>query len=141
MERALADVVKRQATDHHGVSAGQSGGSTGRHDQIAQGLGRCGSHQGCGLLQVVQRPGPDQSTFVDHDEVVGEVLDLVEEVARHEHGASVGGVGAEQGAQRQDPLGVQAVAWLVEYEHRRVTELLDATGSDAVLLGRPDSIA
>ncbi len=50
------------------------------------------------------------------------MLDLPEQVARHQHRPATCGVGTEQVAQRSGALGIEPVARLVEDEHLRLTE-------------------
>ena len=52
---------------------------------------RCGSaNQGCGLSQFVKRAAGDQPALVDDDDIVGELFDLVEEMAGDEHRVAFG---------------------------------------------------
>ena len=57
----------------------------------------------------------------DEHHLVGDHLDLVQQVRGQQHGPATGGEGAEQAAHPVDAGGVQAVDRLVEDEHGRVT--------------------
>ena len=64
-------------------------------------------------------PLRDERAPPDHDELLRGQRHLVDQVARHEHGAALGGEVAEQVADPPDPFGVQPVDRLVEEEDRR----------------------
>ena len=86
----------------------------------AQGLGLRGPHPhaGRGLVgQVGQRGLGDEPSAGDDDDVVDGLGHFGQEVARHQHGAALVGVGTEELAQPVDALGVEAVGGLVEDEH------------------------
>ena len=57
----------------------------------------------------------------DHD-AVGDLLHLVELMARDQHGAALAGEVAEEAAQPADAVGIEPVGRLVEHEHLRVAE-------------------
>jgi hypothetical protein len=63
------------------------------------------------------RIGGEQPAATDDDEVVGEHGQLGDQVARHEHGATVVGERAQRSAQPADAVGVQAVGRFVEQQH------------------------
>jgi hypothetical protein len=52
---------------------------------------------------------------VDDHDLVRELGDLGQDVARDEHRAAAAGEGAQEGAQPADPLGVEPVGRLVEH--------------------------
>ena len=58
----------------------------------------------------------------DQDHLVGDLLDLVEQVAGEQHGAAAVGVRLEQAAHPADAGRVEAVGRLVEDQHGRVAE-------------------
>ena len=66
------------------------------------------------LLQSGQLASGDQTAVVDHHEVVGQVLDLVEQMAGDKDGVAGCGTFAQQVTQPADALGVEAVARFVE---------------------------
>ena len=98
------------------------GDGSRRPERGLQVSGGRGPHERLPLLEVGDRAPGDQSALVDHDDVVGQVLDLGQQVARHQHGAPPGGPGPEQLAQRPDALGIEAVPRLVEHQCRRVAQ-------------------
>ena len=66
--------------------------------------------------QLPLRPLGDDPPTADHDELVGDDLDLAEQVGREEHRAALVGEMAQQAAHPVDALGVEAVGRLVEDE-------------------------
>ena len=64
----------------------------------------------------------DDPAAADEDHLVGDQLDLVEQVAGEQHGAAAVGVPLEQAAHPPDAGRVEAVGGLVEDQHRRVAE-------------------
>ena len=64
----------------------------------------------------------DDPAVADHDEVVGDHLDLVQQVRREQHGAALVGVVAEQVAHPADAGRVESVGRLVEDQHLRVAD-------------------
>ena len=64
----------------------------------------------------------DDPALADHDEVVGDDLDLVQQVRGEQHGAAAVGVPAEQVAHPADAGRVEAVGRLVEDQHLGVAE-------------------
>ncbi len=109
-EGSLADFVDRHVPNDEAVGTVRLGGCAGlfEHDSESTWVG--GAHQRCGLLELGQRALGDEPALVDDDDVVGEVFDFGEEMARHEHGAAIGGSGPEPIAKRPDAFGVEAVA-------------------------------
>ena len=75
-----------------------------------------------GLEQLVLGALGHDAALADHDDVVGDDLDLVEQVAGEQHGAALVGVPAEQVAHPADAGGVEAVGRLVEDQHLGVAE-------------------
>src|SRR6202453_5480694 len=61
----------------------------------------------------------DDPAAAHHDQVVGGVLELAHQVARHQDGTAPGGEVAEERAYPVDAFGIQAVERLVEHQHRR----------------------
>src|ERR1700678_2007280 len=66
--------------------------------------------------QVAHAGVGDDPAAAGHDQVVGGVLQLAHQVARDQHGAALGGEGAQEAAQPDDPLRVHAVERLVEHQ-------------------------
>ena len=64
----------------------------------------------------------DDLAVPDDDDLVGDALDLVEQVRAEQHGAALVGVAAQQVAHPADAGRVEAVGRLVEDEHLRVAE-------------------
>ena len=85
-----------------------------RHDQRARLL--VGGQQ-----RLLVAPGHDLAV-ADQDHLVGDQLDLVEQVAREQHRAAAVGVALEERAHPPDAGGVEPVGGLVEDQHRRVAE-------------------
>ena len=81
-----------------------------------------GLHVGPGRVQQLGL-GPLRHDLAAADEhhLVGDHLDLVQQVRGQQHGPAPGGEGAEQAAHPVDAGGVQAVDRLVEDQHGRVT--------------------
>ena len=73
-------------------------------------------------LQGGQRASGDQTAVVDDDDLVGQVLDLGEQVAGDEDGAAGCGTFAQQVTQPADALGVEPVAGFVEHQDGWVAE-------------------
>ena len=65
------------------------------------------------------RPLGDDPALADQDHVVGDHLDLVQQVGGQQHRAAAGGVVAEQAAHPVDAGRVEAVGGLVEDQHGR----------------------
>ena len=64
----------------------------------------------------------DDLAVADHDELVGDRLDLAQQVRGQQHGPGAVGEVAQQLAHPEDALGVEAVGGLVEDQHARVAE-------------------
>ena len=79
----------------------------------------------------------DDPAEADHDDVVGDDLDLVEQVRGEQDGAAAVGVPAEQVTHPPDPGRVQAVGGLVEDQHLGVT---DQRGGDAESLTHAEGV-
>ena len=83
-----------------------------------------GDHQGPRLGgggEIGQRGRVHQPAASDDDDLVDGVH-LAEHVARHQHGAALGGEAAQQPAHPHDALGVEAVRGLVEDDGGRIGE-------------------
>ena len=86
-------------------------------------LGDADTGRDAGLrAQLGQAGRAYESSMRNHDDVVGDLLHLTEHMARHEDRAALVGEPAKVAAQPSDPLWVQPVRRLVEYQHRRVTK-------------------
>ena len=79
----------------------------------------------------------DDPTVTDHHDVIGDDLDLVEQVGGEQHGSAAVCVAAEQVAHPADTGRVQAVGGLVEDQHLRVA---DQGGGDAQALTHPEGV-
>ncbi len=90
--------------------------------ELGQRVGGVGADRGTCLLQRAEGAGGDELATVEDHDLVGEVFDLVQQVARDEDRASRGGALAKQVAQPADALGVEAVAGLVEHQDRWIAE-------------------
>ena len=77
---------------------------------------RADDHAGGGQQLVLGALGDDPAV-ADHDELVGDRLDLAQQVRGEQHGAGAVGEVAQQPAHPVDALGVQAVGRLVEDQH------------------------
>ena len=120
--RAVTDLLDAHpAHDQFAIVAPVHAG-TGPLQGVGERIGHRGAHGGAGSLQRGQRPAGDKLSAVEDHDLVGQVLDLVQEVARDEHRASAGGPLPEQVSEPSDALGVESVAGLVEHQHRRVPE-------------------
>ena len=75
-----------------------------------------------GLEQLLLRALRDDPAPADEDQVVGDLLDLVQQVGGEQHGAALRGVLLEQPAHPVDARRVEAVGGLVEDQHARVAE-------------------
>jgi hypothetical protein len=80
----------------------------------------------------------DQPPLRDDDNIVGERLNLGEQVARDQDGAALIGEAAQEVAQPADALGVEAVGGLVEDEDAGVA---DQRSRDAQPLTHPERVA
>ena len=69
-----------------------------------------------------QRRLRDQLAVADHDQLVGGLVDLGEDVAGDEHGAALGGLRSQQVAQPAHPLRVESVGRLVEDQDAGIAE-------------------
>ena len=78
--------------------------------------------RGRGREHVVDAPFEHELAAVDDRDAVAGVLDLGEQVARHEHGAALGAEAAQQLADLADAGRVEPVRRFVEHEQRRVLE-------------------
>ena len=79
----------------------------------------------------------DDPALADHDEVVGDDLDLVQQVRGEQHGAAPVGVAAEQVAHPADAGRVEPVGRLVEDQHLGVAE---QRGGDAEPLAHAERV-
>ena len=105
----------------------------GRRDGEALGLERLGEQlvvergdeRGLvlgGRQQLVLGAAGHDLAAADQDHLVGDLLDLVEQVAGQQHGAAAVGVALEQATHPADAGRVEAVGRLVEDQHGRVAE-------------------
>src|SRR6476469_9255861 len=91
----------------------------GRHERVV--VGGAGERAGAGEQLVLGALGDDLAV-PDDDDLVGDALDLVEQVRGQQHRAALVGVAAEQVAHPTDTGRVEAVGRLVEDEHLGVAE-------------------
>ena len=97
-----------------------------------------GADDGPGRLQQVGLGAlADDPPLPDHHDVVGDDLDLGQQVGGQQDGAPVVGVVAEQVAHPADAGRVETVRRLVQDEHRRVA---DQGGGDAETLTHPERV-
>ena len=85
-----------------------------------------------GVARTDQRPGRreqlglaalgDDLAVADHDEVVGDHLDLAQQVRGEQHRAGAVGEVAQQLAHPEDPLGIEPVGGLVEDQDARLAD-------------------
>ena len=73
-----------------------------------------------GVAEGLHPVGVDGLAALHVDGVVGHLLQLREHVARDEHGAALGGEGADQDPEVDPRLRIEAARGLVEQQHRRV---------------------
>ena len=114
--------------DRLGLDLQAAGGGALRDDR---GLGERG-HEGVVVGGARERAGPgeqlvlgalgDDLAVADDDDLVGDALDLVEQVRAEQHGAALVGVAAQQVAHPADAGRVETVGRLVEDEHLGVAE-------------------
>ena len=105
---------------------------TGGRPAHVVGVSACCSRELSSAITWVLVPRSASSAFLspwatiraaaDQDHLVGDQLDLVEEVAGEEDGPAALGVGLEQAAHPADAGGVEPVGRLVEDQHRGVAE-------------------
>ena len=119
---AVPDLLDRHAPNQKLAVGHGLDGATGRFKDVDQLVGRRCTHRDAGLLQVGQQAGGDQPSMVQDDDLVGEVLDLGQQVAGHEHRAAGCRPCTKQVAEITDALRVQSVAWLVEHEDGRIAQ-------------------
>ena len=72
--------------------------------------------------ELLQRRLRDQLAVADHDQLVGDLVNLGEDVAGDEHGPALGRLCPQQIAQPAHPLRVEAVGRLVEDQDPRLAE-------------------
>ena len=94
------------------------GGERG-HERVV--VGGAGERAGAGEQLVLGALGDDLAV-ADDDDLVGDALDLVEQVRAEQHGAALVGVAAQQVAHPADAGRVEAVGRLVEDEDLGVAE-------------------
>ena len=121
-----ASVSVGRAPGRPATSAAGQGGDVAGADERAGG----GEQLGLGALG-------DDPAVADHDQVVGDDLDLVQQVRGEQHGAAVVGVPAEQVAHPADAGRVEAVGRLVEDQHLGVA---DQRGRDAEPLAHAERV-
>ena len=80
----MADLLNRYAPDDQPAVIAFDCCAFG-HEQFLQAGRRRRSDTRGRLLQFAHRASRDQTAAVQHDEVIGEQLDLRKQVARHEH--------------------------------------------------------
>ncbi len=97
----------------------------GRHERSRQ----CGAISGVdddgaalGVSESLDAAGQYERALREHEHVVGDLLDLAEDVRRHKYGASLVGETSHQQAHPADALGVESVGRLVEDEGAGVAE-------------------
>ena len=103
--------------DVRGVEAGGRRGPRASASRV----GRAHEHAGAGE-QLLARAVGDDPAVADDQQVVGDRLDLQQQVRGEQHGAAAVGEVAQQAAHPADALGVEAVGGLVEDQHLRVAE-------------------
>ena len=123
-----------------GAEAAVHGGGGDRG--LVQGTGEPvvvgGAHEGAGRGQQLGLAAlGDDRAVADHDDVVGDDLDLVQQVRGQQHGAAVVGEAAEQVAHPADAGRVEAVGGLVEDQHLRVP---DEGGREAEALAHAEGV-
>ena len=77
----------------------------------------------------------DDPAVADHHDVIGDDLDLVQQVRGQQDGSSLVGVVAEQVPHPADAGRVEPVGWFVEDQHGGVA---DQGGGDAESLAHPE---
>ncbi len=111
---------------HLAAEAAVTGGRASMPAPLQRPLQRGGVrrlHVGAGRLQQLGAGAlRDDLAAADHDQLVGDHLDLVEQVGGEQHGATVGGELAQHPAHPVDAGRVEAVDGLVEDQDRRVAE-------------------
>ena len=111
--------VHRPAVDGHGAHAVQARRARRRPGPGASTVKRRAAAAGD---DVVDRPVGDDRALVHDDDVRAGLLDLGEQVARHQHGAPARGVAAQDLAHGVDLGRVEPVGRLVEHEQLRQPE-------------------
>ncbi len=113
--------VRRPSPERVNVDAGAGQGAG------EVGLAGCADVGAGGLQELGLAALGDDPAVADHDQVVGDHLDLVQQVRREQHGAALVGVVAEEVAHPADAGRVEAVGRLVEDQDLR---LADQRGGD-----------
>ena len=98
---------------------------------------RCADDGAGGVQELGLGALGDDPAVADHHDVVGDDLDLVQQVGGQQDGAAAVGVAAEQVAHPADAGRVQAVGGLVEDQHLGVA---DQGGGDAEPLAHPQRV-
>jgi hypothetical protein len=137
--------VVRRAPDHRGFRVGaqrsvlgHGRGDAGRGQCPLQGLDVGGTDDGAGGgEELCLRALGDDPALPDHHDVVGDDLDLGQQVGGEQHGPPVVGVVAEQVAHPADAGRVEPVGGLVQDQHRRVA---DQGGRDAEALAHAERV-
>jgi hypothetical protein len=117
-------------------------GAAGLEPGLAQGAFEsrhvgCPDDGACGPEQLGFGAARDDASRADHDDVVGDELDLVQQVRGQQDGAAAVGVVPEQVAHPPGTGRVQAVVRLVEDQHRGVA---DEGDRDAEPLAHPERV-
>ena len=137
--REIADPRRRQADDRERAVAVETGARRRRARAAAErqpaagaleqrgerdGVGRHDAHVAArrALRELGDARVGDEPAAPDDEHVVGRLLHLAHEMARHEDRAALGGEALQQRADPADALGVEAVHRLVEQQRRRVAE-------------------
>jgi len=77
---------------------------------------------GLPVAQLIEGAVVDACTPADDHHLVDRLLDLGQQVAGHQHGATGAGEGLQERPQPGDALGIHAVGRLVEHQNLRITE-------------------
>ena len=88
---SVADLGDADASDDELTLAAGVDGGAGRLQNVRNSTGVGGAHRRARLLQRGERAGDDELATIQHHDLVGEVLDLGEQVAGDEHRAAGGG--------------------------------------------------
>ena len=111
-------------------------GDPGLLEGVREVARRRGAGEGAGgCEQLLLCAGGDDLAVADDDEVIGDDLDLVQEVRGQQHGSALVGVAPQQVAHPADPGRVETVGRLVEDQHSRVAQ---QRGGDAEALAHAE---
>src|SRR5699024_8842747 len=92
--------------------------------------------------EVVERTVVAGHSLADDDDLIDRLLDLGQQVAGDQHGASLGGQTAQELSEPGDSLGIEPVGRLIEHEYLGVPEKRGGQGQSLPhTQGEPTDVA